>query len=196
VSRIATLGLIGTLCALPAAAEEASRQLGAHEHGHGTFNMAVEGNRVLIELEAPGADIVGFEHPAESAEDKAAIEQAEAVLSKPLALFVVPAAAGCSVDSVDIDLVGEAHHEHGEKHAEEHAEHEGDAHAEQEGHNEFHVAYALTCTQPDALGSVNFVYFDKFPNAQELDVSVITERGQSAYEVERSARVIDLKGLI
>ena len=31
------------------------RELGSHEHGRGTLNIAVEGNKVTMELEVPGA---------------------------------------------------------------------------------------------------------------------------------------------
>ena len=58
-----------------------------NQHGHGTVNIAVEGTDLWIELEAPGADIVGFEHEASSEEDKAAVARAEKQLSDPLTLF-------------------------------------------------------------------------------------------------------------
>ncbi len=79
----------------PAAAQQ--RELGAHEHGKGTLNIALEGSRLTMELEAPGVDIVGFEHKAKSAKDKAVVANAKKQLAKPLALFKLPAAAGCVV---------------------------------------------------------------------------------------------------
>ena len=54
---------IVTCIAFSAAGEE-HRQLGAHVHGHGRLNIAIEDKTVSIELEARGADIVGFEHEA------------------------------------------------------------------------------------------------------------------------------------
>ena len=73
---------------------EETRQMGAHEHGVSTLNIAFEGNVLMMELEAPGADIVGFEYEAETDEDKARIAAAVAVLEDPTSLFVLPAAAG------------------------------------------------------------------------------------------------------
>ena len=67
----AVFALAGALAATAAVAEE-RRELGAHEHGHSTLTIAVEGTRVAMELSAPGADIVGFEHAAETDEQKAA----------------------------------------------------------------------------------------------------------------------------
>ena len=88
----------------PAAAQQ--RELGAHEHGRGTLNIALEGSRLTMELEAPGVDIVGFEHKAKSAKDKAVVANAKKQLAKPLALFKLPAAAGCVVKQADSEARG------------------------------------------------------------------------------------------
>ena len=63
-------GLIGAGVALAVAstgaiAEETRRELDAHQHGHGSLTIAIEGGQVQMALEVPGADIVGFEHAAE-----------------------------------------------------------------------------------------------------------------------------------
>ena len=75
--RTACLLAAGMACAaLPASAEE-HRQLGAHVHGHGRLNIAIEGNTISMELEVPGMDIVGFEHEPSTPEQKAAVAQAQ-----------------------------------------------------------------------------------------------------------------------
>jgi hypothetical protein len=81
------------------------------------------------------------------------------------------------------------HAEEGEH--EEHAEHEGE-----ESHTEFHAEYAITCDSPGDLGTIDFAFFERFPDAQEIELTLITESGQTRYEVERDAPRIDLKGLI
>jgi Protein of unknown function (DUF2796) len=191
-----SMAILAAACALGAsqAAAEERRQLGAHEHGHSVLNIAIEGDRIEMELMAPGMDIVGFEHAAETDEHKAALAEAEAVLSDPLALFVLPVDAGCAIETAAVELEAEKEREgeHGEQHAaEEHAEHEGET-----SHTEFHAEYAITCDSPDDLGTVEFAFFERFPGAEEIEVTVITEDGQTRYEVERAAPRIDLKGLI
>lgn len=213
--KLLPLFALSTSLTLPALAEE-TRELDAHEHGVGQLNIAIVGNEIAIELHAPGADIVGFEYEAESAEDKAAIETALTTLAAPLDLFVIPAAAGCSVTSASAELESEedhdahsdeeheehAHDEHKDEHAhdehkDEHAHDEGhDDHADDEaGHTEFHAEYALTCTDASAATSIAFDYFDAFPNAQEVDVQAITDNGASAFEVTRDTPVLDLREL-
>lgn len=199
-----------SLFAMPALAEGEKRELGAHEHGHSALNVAIEGGRVEMELIAPGADIVGFEYEASTAEDKAALEQAEATLGEPLVLFGFADAAGCVVETAAVEIEGEEHHEehaddehHDEKHAEddhheegeEHAEH--DEHEDEASHNEFHAEYSLNCSTPDALDGIDFAaFFEAFAGAEEVEVTVISEKGQSSYEVERDAPVVDLQGVI
>jgi hypothetical protein len=200
-----SIAIFAAACALGAwqAAAEERRQLGAHEHGHSALNVAIAGDRIEMELMAPGMDIVGFEHAAETAEDKAAIEEAEAILRDPLALFVLPDDAGCAVETGAVELEAEDEHEgqHGEEHAAaehaEEAEHEKQAeHEGEESHTEFHAEYAIRCDSPGDLGTIEFVFFERFPGAEAIELTVITESGQTRYEVERDARHIDLKGLI
>ncbi|MGI9450986.1 MAG: DUF2796 domain-containing protein [Geminicoccaceae bacterium] len=199
-------GLMLSGVASLALAEQSERELGAHEHGHSALNVAIEGDRVEMELIAPGADIVGFEHAAESEEDKAVVERAEATLGEPLSLFGFSDAAGCSVESASVEIEGEEHHdEHGdEAHAEEdhheeseHAEADHEEHEGEASHNEFHAEYALTCSAPDALDGIDFAaFFEAFTGSEEVEVTVISEKGQSSYEVERDAPVVDLQGVM
>ena len=132
--KLMSLLMLSTVAATPILAEEA-RQLDAHEHGVGQLNIAFEGSTIAMELHAPGADIVGFEYQAESDEDLASIDAALAVLAKPLDLFVLPDAAGCSVVDADAELESEeAHDDHDDHddHKDEHDEHDH----EEEGHDD------------------------------------------------------------
>ncbi|MCH2164350.1 MAG: DUF2796 domain-containing protein [Marinovum sp.] len=197
-------GLI--LCAaLPATATE-QRQLSAHAHGTGAFNMAVAGEAMALELTAPGADIVGFEYLATSAEDKALVVAAMATLQDPLALFITPPAAECTLTSAALDLEfdadtpnadvhwGRASHGHDHDHSTHADGTEGnDKHAA--SHSEFHAVYEMSCAEPDALTHVTFDYFEVFPNARELEVQVVTEAGATALSVTRDAPELHLKDL-
>ncbi|MGA9433569.1 MAG: DUF2796 domain-containing protein [Roseobacter sp.] len=196
-----------------------TRQLGAHEHGVGQLDIALDGQRVAMELHVPGADIVGFEYAAKSAEDRAKVDAAVATLARPLELFLLPVEAGCSVVKASASLESEndddhhdedhadhshedhdqeehAHDDHGEH--EEHAEHDDHEHGEHQeavGHTEFHAEYMLECADPTAVQSIVFAYFETFPNAKKIEVQVISEAGASAFDVERDAPSLDLRGM-
>lgn len=184
---------IVTCIAFSAAAEE-HRQLGAHVHGHGRLNIAIEDKTVSIELEAPGADIVGFEHEAATRAQSAAIEKAKATLASGLSLFTPAAAAGCTQNASKVSI--EAEHEHEHEHHAEGAKPDADDEAADHHHSEFHAEYAFECASPDRLTSMTFDYFKAFPNAQELDISLISPKGQSSYEVNRDKPRLDLTGIM
>lgn len=205
-----TRGFLAALCVaiLPPAIASAAerRQLGAHEHGHGTVAIAVEDKTVAIELEAPGADIAGFEYEPKTPKDKETVEGAMAQLKQPLALLTIPAAAQCTAREIDVEIEGEpegqqaqaAHAPTDQVHA-DHAhtdhKHEGEAkHAG--GHTAYHARYTLVCAAPAALTSLTFAYFKSFANARRLTVDVITPKGQSKFEATPERPTIDLSGLM
>ena len=203
--------LIIAVLASPAIAEE-TRELDSHEHGVGELNIAFEGNTVAMELHAPGADIVGFEYAAESAEDRASIDAAVAALARPLELFVMPEAAECSVVQASAELESEEDHEdheedhdhaeghdddHAEEHDENHAEahHDDDDHGDEASHTEFHAEYTLSCGNPEGMTEITFAYFDVFENARELEVQIVSDSGAQAFEVERDDPTLDLRNM-
>lgn len=188
-------------------AADEHRELGAHVHGHGTLNIAIEDKKVSIELEAPGMDIVGFEHAPSTDDQKAKVDAATSILQRPLDIFALPASAGCSVASTDVALEAEKHHDgdkddhdhdhdaHDKKAGHDDHDHDHDKH-EAAGHNQFHATYELTCTNPADLALITFDYFKHFAGAQGLTVNVVAAKGQSKYEVSREKPTLDLGGIM
>jgi hypothetical protein len=145
--------------------------LGAHEHGVGRLDVVLEGRTLEFELDSPAMNIVGFEHPATSAEDKAKVLAAREVLLKPNALFKIPEAAQCSVTAQKLEspLFGDtpevAHDEH----------------------SEIHGSYKFTCDAPAVLRTLDLSQiFKSFPATQKLQVQLISPKGQSGAEVRPS----------
>jgi hypothetical protein len=175
--------------AFPVFAEEPQRQLGAHVHGHGRLNIAIEGKKMSMELEVPGADIVGFEHEPSTAEQRAALAEAKARLAKASVLFAPEPKAGCQLEQTKVSTEsGHEHHDHGDKGGASSQE------KEEAGHSEFHADYAFVCASPSRLTSMTFDYFKEFPNAQELDITIVSPKGQSSFEVKREKPSLDLTG--
>ena len=160
------------------------------------MDIAFDGKQISMELHAPGADIVGFEYAAESAEDRAKVDAAVAMLARPLDLFVITEAAGCTLVQASAELErdeGQVDHE------DEHDDHEDANHQEKNtdepGHTEFHAEYLLACANPGAVTKITFTYFDAFPNALEVEVQFISNKGATSFEVERDAPTLDLRGM-
>lgn len=155
--------------------------LGAHEHGVASLNAALDGQVLEIQLESPAMNIVGFEHAASSASDKASVAAARARLEKPLQLFALPADAGCSVSEVELEsaLFGDAHAHDEDEHA-QHADHDHQ-------HSDIDAAYRLTCTNPDALEALDLtVLFRQFPATEKVAVQLIGRSGQQGAELSKA----------
>ena len=131
-----------------------------------------------------------------------------ATLGRPDSLFAMPEGAGCVAGQVEIGfgaLGGHLHdhggeeeaghddHDHGKEagHDDHDHGHEEDA-DEEEGHSEVVAYYRIVCEDMTALNRIDFRYFDAFPNAEELDVVVLSAAGQSAGEVEPGETVFTI----
>jgi hypothetical protein len=53
----------------------------------------------------------------------------------------------------------------------------------------------LTCADPAAITEIAFAYFDRFPNALEVEVQIVSNAGATSFEVERNAPTLDLRGM-
>ena len=161
--------------------------LAAHEHGVGRLNAALDGQ--TLELESPAMNLVGFEHVATSDADKAKVAAARAQLEKPLALFSLPAAAGCKVTSQELEspLFGD------KPDADDHDEEEAgkDGHEHHHDHSEIHAHYQFSCAAPGALKTLDLAnLFTTFPATQKIQVQLIGPSGQQGTEVTAKAAAL------
>ncbi|CAI2300169.1 TPA: DUF2796 domain-containing protein [Vibrio parahaemolyticus] len=200
--------VIGLSLSTVATAEE-YRQHSAHVHGHVEFNIAQDGSDLLLEITAPGADVVGFEHAPENAEQEKTLQHAVATLEDSNALFAINPQAQCEIEEVHVEhsLGGQheehehhdheghdhdehAHHDH-DKH--EHDGHEGHAHSEHSDHGEFTVQYRFHCAQVDELSRIQTDWFNQFPSTESVNVNLFTDTTQSATSLTKSNTQIAIK---
>tara|TARA_B100001142_G_scaffold63142_1_gene62394 strand:- start:2550 stop:3125 length:576 start_codon:yes stop_codon:yes gene_type:complete len=182
----------GVILSATSSLAEETKQLDAHEHGVGQLNIAFSANKIAMELHAPGSDIVGFEYGAKTDADHAAIDTAIETLSDPSKLFVFPKVASCTVIEAKAKLESEdADHGHDDHDDDE----DHDDHDEEPGHTEFHAEYLLECGNLSAISEITFSYFEIFPNALELEIQVVSDKGATAFEVEREMAKLDLRGV-
>ncbi|WP_447400487.1 zinc uptake protein ZrgA [Vibrio harveyi] len=131
-SKHALALVIGLSLTATANAEE-YRQHEAHVHGHVEFNIAQDGKDLLIEITSPGADVVGFEHAPENAEQENALNNAIAALKDTNKLFAINQQAKCVIEDVHLaHTLGEESHEGHDHH--DHGGHDHDKH-DHEGHD-------------------------------------------------------------
>lgn len=165
------------------------RHAAAHQHGKGILNIVLEGSTLLMELEAPGADIIGFEHTPKTAAEKRAVNQALAYLEDPLTLFRISKEANCKLKAskLNVGVLSEETKEthtrelREREHREQHGKHHD--HKDEESHNEVRAQYSLNCTNLKALRSIDFQYFSYFKAAKMLQVNFISSITQTSFEV-------------
>ncbi|WP_274017132.1 zinc uptake protein ZrgA [Vibrio parahaemolyticus] len=204
--------VIGLSLSTVATAEE-YRQHSAHVHGHVEFNIAQDGSDLLLEITAPGADVVGFEHAPENAEQEKTLQHAVATLEDSNALFAINPQAQCEIEEVHVEhSLGGQHEEHEEhehhdheghdhdEHAhhdhdghEGHEGHEGHDHSEHSDHGEFTVQYRFHCAQVGELSHIQTDWFNQFPSTESVNVNLFTDTTQSATSLTKSNTQIAIK---
>ena len=168
-----TFSLIALLAAAPALAEE-SRLLGTHEHGVGLMKMAIDGDVLAIELNVPGADIVGFEHAATAEADRAAVERALAVLADPANLIALPAASACRMDEAVAHLLGDteaASDEHAAHDDHANHDHASDGHDDHDHDSHDHAAHDHDSHEHDDHGEAAHADHDEAHHAEHHDTA-------------------------
>ena len=117
-----------------AASEGEHREHEAHEHGHGTLDIAVEGEELVVEFRIPAVNVVGFEHAPRDDAEREAVRQALVPFKDAASVLAPSPEAMCEIETVEAALSSmehEAHHEHDESH-------EGEGHAGDEGKEHEH----------------------------------------------------------
>jgi hypothetical protein len=173
-----TLPLLMSGLALSASAALAAGK--AHEHGALKLDVAIEGNKLSIAMEAPLDNLLGFERaPRTDAERKAAAEVLARLRSpdRGKALFATDAAAQCTLSQADVQApVLEP----------------GAKPAPKDEHAELDASYEFSCAQPGELRNLDVGLFDAYRRIQRIDVQVVGPKGQSKITLKRPARTIKL----
>ncbi|MGR5157250.1 zinc uptake protein ZrgA [Vibrio owensii] len=209
-----TLALVIGLSLAATAHAEEYRQHEAHVHGHVEFNIAQDGKDLLIEITSPGADVVGFEHAPENAEQEQALKQAIAALKDTDKLFAINQQAKCVIDDVHVSHTlgqdsheGHDHHDH-EGHDHDKHDHEGHDHDKHDhdhdhehkghdhehgGHGEFTVEYRYHCDSVADLNSIDTTWFKQFPATESISANLFTDTTQSATTLNKGNTKIAIK---
>lgn len=195
--------LLAVMCGMPLLSQAAgpdvhSSSVGAHSHGTATLQAIMEGDILHLEVQTPAVNIVGFEHPARTAEQIAALERAQAALATTDSAFrLVDGECRLLESSWDFSAVqadGEksssdkdgastpshdsAHHESEQEHGE---------HGDVVGH------YGYQCEDPGSLESIIVTLLDTFSGIQSLAVEWIVEGKQGTVTLDADHNRIHLR---
>ena len=189
-SKTALLGACLLAVSTWAHAEDADfEEHGAHVHGVAQLSVAQDGDTLEMEFVSPAMNIVGFEHPATANAELDAMASALATLRDPGLVFELPAAAGCTPQSVEVGS-DTGHDEHA--HAGEHDVQEAAHHGEEGGHSDIVGHYRFLCADMQRLDHIRVSVFKLFPGTRVIQVQSATERGQRETELTPENDILDL----
>ena len=190
----ATLALTSTvLCAAP-----------PHVHGVGTLQLVLEENSLSAELRLPAINVVGFEHAPNDAQQKAAVQNAVALLKDSGQVLILPDKAQCKIESAVVTSELLDHDDHDDAHDDDHAHDSGHDHDDHDGahdddhdghdhaHADFDVSYGFDCRRPTALKQITLHLFQQLPRLERLDVDMVTPTGQARQRLVPGQNLITL----
>jgi|GEM_PF-923631 len=182
LSVAATLGLAGAVfIASPAMADDHAENhhvQESHVYGLASLFIVLEGEELLIELESPTINLLGFEHAVHSEERHQQVKKTHQRLAVANELFDFRGGK-CQRVTADIDM---AHDEHNEAHKEPEAEHSG-----------VEAKYLSGCQQPEALAAIDVTLFKPFPAVQELDAQWVVRSHQDGKTLSPERSRIELQ---
>ncbi|CAA2103315.1 DUF2796 domain-containing protein [Variovorax paradoxus] len=154
---------------LPAQAQ----QQHAHVHGQLKLDVAIDGPTVVIDMESPLDNIVGFERAPKTDAEKKAVEDAVAQLRSADKLFVVDPAANCKLGPVDLrsGALGLGNPDP----------------AEPAGHADLDATFSFNCTNAAAAKFIDVNLFGAFKGLRQIDSQIASAQGQFKRQLKRPA---------
>ena len=152
-----------------------------HKHVHGTvkLDVAIEGSRLTVELDAPLDSLLGFEHSPRTAAQRQAgaalLEQMKDVQAvvrpDPQALCTL---ARSRIDAPVLDTAPPAGPAKGGEHA------------------DLSASYEFDCAQPEKLMKLDVVLFDTFKRIKRIESRVAGAKGQSGRTLTPATKTLML----
>ena len=152
----------------------ASGQERAHVHGQGKLLISQQGKAWNLQFILPAKDVLGFEHEAETDEEKARLQQMVKKFSSNDSVVVLN--AKCSVIATNHSLI------------EEHDEHQ-DALAEEHEHHDIEVEYQFDCQSP--VTQIAIKLFNTLDSLSQIEAQWITEQSQGMARLTRSQPFVE-----
>jgi Protein of unknown function (DUF2796) len=144
----------------------------AHVHGAGQLSIAFDGLKGRIELKLAAANILGFEHFAETDVDKAILENATNTFKEHFSKMVqFDATLGCVMIP---DKVGQKMEKKKSK------------------HSDFEASYNIEC-QKSVLNSNLKFNFGQYDQLKDIDVTILVDKLQKNLEISDKESSVTLK---
>jgi Protein of unknown function (DUF2796) len=144
-----------------------------HEHGVARLDVAVEPGRILVELQSPLNNFVGFERAPRNEAETAKAEAAIKKLRNGAEMFRIDGNAGCTLDKVVLTAPQLGLSAPVPTAASDHADLQG--------------SFEFKCSAGSKASFMEVGLFDAFSGFKRIDLQVITPRGQLKASLRRPA---------
>lgn len=150
----------------------------AHQHGVAKLDVAIEANRITVQLESPLDNLLGFERAPRTDAERRQADAAVARLRSAAAMFGIDPAAQCKPADVDLasSALGLGHPDPKEAEA---------------GHADIDGSFEFTCVDATKAAYIDVGLFE-FARLQRIEVQVAAPHGQFKRDLMRPARRIVL----
>ncbi|WP_172677895.1 DUF2796 domain-containing protein [Ruegeria sp. 6PALISEP08] len=165
-------------------AAQATQIVTPHNHGSGQLDFVLSETGFSLTLKVPSMDIVGFEAPAASDDERTQVAIAISELSKPLNLFVVPSEAMCFTTSANVILTHEI--------TDQGTAGDASKGVSDESHAEFQADYVIQCQDLSAVNSLDLAYFERFSGTEKLTVRIASNGTTQFHETTRATPRLSL----
>ncbi len=163
----------------------------AHVHGIAKLDVIAEGASLVLRLETPLENLVGFERAPRNSREQAAVRKMADALRSDKA-FVPTRAARCTLGGVNLQspvlhhgLLGNPPPEAkpgADDHDKDHA------HDKDHGHADLVADYTFQCADAAALAGLEAGLFESFKGLERIDVQVVGPRGQTGAKLTPRSR--------
>ncbi len=187
--------------------EAHSLNSGAHTHGMAMLQVVMEEDMLLLEIQSPAVNLLGFERQVHTTEQVNALQHTQKMLADADSLFQFND-GNCDVlestwdfSSVQggkntvadnngndhSDSVGADHQDHQDQHSDQ------DQQAHKSEHRDLAGHYRYQCANPAALESMSVMLFDAFSGVEAVRVEWIVHGYQGAATLHANNRQVSFR---
>ncbi|WP_434952638.1 DUF2796 domain-containing protein [Shewanella sp. HL-SH4] len=159
--------------------------LDAHVNGLAQVTIAIEDQTIEIEISAPAADLVGFEHVAKTESDIKSVADLATKLAKDADLFVLKA-GNCKLVNSTINTSSMTNQNSGVTDKVNKPSHN-------DGHSEVVAHYRYHCKKIENLSTITVTVFEKFPSIEKIQAMWVTSTQQGAITLNIKNNIISLR---
>jgi hypothetical protein len=169
--RISGLAIAATLFVAAPFLSAQAQQQHAHVHGQMKLDVAIDGPTVVIDMESPLDNIVGFERAPKTDAEKKTVADAIAQLRAADKLFAIDPAANCKLGPVDLrsGALGLGNPDPNEP----------------VGHADLDATFSFNCTNAAAAKFIDLNLFSVFKGLRQIDSQIASSQGQFKRQLKR-----------